>query len=225
MSYYKNFGLILGNPLWRVYLRWRYKKSIEDFSKLNFTPNFKKKDFTCLLCGVGNEVTAEEFIKFVIKRNLDPNIWMIDLGKEQIDAVKQMVIRKFPNLNIKVNQINALDLNNLIKENSIDWIETDGLFEFFDNTSIRKLLNVWKKLLTKDGFITTTATSSRWKLQEYFDNIKIWAGKVWLGVAVYPHTRTQMRQNFKAVGFKFVEGPTMLPYFKRYSLIQETALK
>lgn len=219
MSYYKNFGLILGNPLWRVYLRWRYKKSIEDFSKLNFSPNFKKKDFACLLCGVGNEVTAEEFIKFVIKRNSDPNIWMIDLGKEQIDAVKQMVIRKFPNLNIKVKQIDALKLEGLIKGNTIDWIETDGLFEFFDNATIRKLLSIWKRLLTKEGFITTTATSSRWALQEYFDKVKIWAGKVWLGVTVYSHTRTQMRQNFKEVGLKFVEGPTVVPYFKRYSLI------
>jgi SAM-dependent methyltransferase len=219
MSYYKNFGLILGNPLWRMYLRWRYKKSIEDFNKLNFTPNFKKKDFTCLLCGVGNEVTAEEFIKFVLKRNTDPDIWIIDLGKEQIDAVKQMVIIKFPNLNIKVMQIDALKLEGLIKGNTIDWIETDGLFEFFDNATIRKLLSIWKSLLTKEGFITTTATSSRWALQEYFDKVKIWVGKVWLGVTVYSHTRAQMRQNFKEVGLKFVEGPTMLPYFKRYSLI------
>jgi len=92
------------------------------------------------------------------------------------------------------------------------------LFEFFDNYSIRKLLNVWKNLLTKDGFITTTATSSRWKLQEYFDKLKIWVGKVWLGVIVYPHTRNQMRENFKKAGLKFVEGPAIIPYFKRYSM-------
>lgn len=219
MSYYKNFGLILKNPLWRLYLRWRYQRSIDDFAKLNFLPNFSKKDFSCLLCGVGNEVTAEEFIKFILKRNPDPNIWMIDLGEEQIDAIKRMVNKKFPDLKIKIKQINALGLNSLIKEHSIDWIETDGLFEFFDNSSIRKLLDVWKKLLSNDGFITTTATSSRWKLQEYFDTVKIWAGKVWLGVKVYPHTRTQMHQNFKSAELKFVEGPTPIPYFKRYSLI------
>ena len=95
MSYYKNFGLVLGNPLWRVYLRWRYKKSINDFNKLNITPNFAKQHFSCLLCGVGSEVTAEEFINFVLKRNPNPNIWMIDLGQEQIDAIKKMVVKKF----------------------------------------------------------------------------------------------------------------------------------
>lgn len=219
MSYYKNFGLILDSPLWRLYLRWRYDRSLTDFSKLQFKPNFYKKGFTCLLCGVGNEVTAEEFIKFILRRNSDPTIWMIDLGKEQIDAVRKMVNEKFSKLKINLKQIDALKLNTLLKPHSIDWIETDGLFEFFDNLSIVNLLNIWKNLLSKDGFITTTATSSCWFLQEYFDQIKIWVGKVWLGVVVYPHTRTQMRQNFKTAGFKFVEGPTPIPYFKRYSLI------
>ncbi|MFA6570048.1 MAG: hypothetical protein WCT77_02300, partial [Bacteroidota bacterium] len=58
MSYYKNFRIIIGTPLWRLYLRWRYKKSIEDFYKLGFQPNFSNKSFTTLLCGVGNETTA-----------------------------------------------------------------------------------------------------------------------------------------------------------------------
>lgn len=221
MSYYKGFGVVLGNPLWRLYLRWVYKKSLDDFDKLNFVPNFAKQNFTCLLCGVGNEATAEEFIKFVLKKNQQPTIWIIDLEKEQINAVKKMVIKKFPKLNIKIKQIDALKLNKIIKPHCVDWIETDGLFEFFDNISIRKLLNIWENLLTKDGFVTTTATSSRWKLQEYFDHFKIWLGRVWLGVIVYSHTRKEMHQNFKVSGFKFTEGPTMMPYFKRYSLIKK----
>jgi len=219
MSYYKNFSLILGNPQWRLYLRWRYGRSMTDFSKLLFKPNFDKKDFTCLLCGVGNEVTAEEYIKFVLKRNSNPTIWIIDLGNEQIDAVRTMVNEKFSNLKINLKQIDALKLNTLLKPHSIDWIETDGLFEFFDNLTIIELLNIWKNLLSKDGFITTTVTSSRWFLQDYFDHIKIWVGKVWLGVVVYPHTRTEMHKNFKSAGLKFIERPTPIPYFKRYSLI------
>lgn len=219
MSYYKRFGIILGNPLWRLYLRWRYENSIEDLKKLNFTPKFNKQNFNCLLCGVGNEVTADEFIKFVIKRNQNPHIWIIDLGQEQITSVEGMVKYKYPNLNIGIKQINALNLNTLIKLNSVDWIETDGLFEFFDNISIRKLLEVWKKLLTNNGFMTTTATSSRWKLQDYFDRIKIWVGKKWLGVTLYPHTRKEMRQNFEGEGLKYIEGPTIVPCFKRYSMI------
>jgi len=219
MSYYKRFGLVLGNPLWRLYLRWRYSRSIDDFSRLGFTPRLNEPGFTSLLCGVGNEVTAQEFIEFILKRNNSPHIWIIDLGKEQIDAVKRLINQKYPHLHIDIKQIHALDLNTLIKPNTVDWIETDGLFEFFDNNSIRKLLKIWKMLLTKDGFITTTATSSRWKLQEYFDRVKIWVGKKWLGVITYPHTRTEMRQNFKSEHLKYVEGPTPVPYFKRYSML------
>ncbi len=221
MSYYKKFGLVLGNPLWRVYIRWVLGKSINDFEKLQFKPNFKKKDFSCLLCGVGNENTAEEFINFVLDRNEKPTVWIIDLDKEQIDAVKKMVANKFPGLNIKIEQIDALKLNQIIKSRSIDWIETDGLFEFFDNKTLRQLLTVWKNILVHDGFITTTATSSRWKLQEYFDRFKVWIGKIWLGVTVYPHTRDEMRHNLASSGFKYVEGPTLLPYFKRYSMIND----
>ncbi|MCL4363841.1 hypothetical protein M1328_01230 [Patescibacteria group bacterium] len=220
MSYYKNFGLVLGNPLWRVYIRWVLDKSIDDFGKLRFKPDFKKKNFTCLLCGVGNEATAEEYIKFVVKRNENPAVWIIDLGKEQIDAVKTMISRKFPKLNVKIKQTNALELDQIIKPGSIDWLETDGLFEFFDNKSLKKLLAVWKNILNKDGFITTTATSSRWKFQEYVDRFKVWTGRVWLGVTVYRHTREEMRNNIISSGFEFVEGPTFIPYFKRYSIVK-----
>lgn len=222
MSYYNNFGLIIGSPPWRLYLRWRYQRSIDDFKTLDFQPKFSKKSFTALLCGVGNEVTADEFIKFTLKRNSSAKFWIIDLGKEQVEAVKKMVLKKFPNINIKIKQINALDLNSLIKKESIDWIETDGLFEFFTNGQVISLLKIWKDLLVKDGFATTTATSARWKLQEYFDLIKIWVGKKWLGVVTYPHTRSEMRSNFDKAGFRYIEGPTVIPYFKRYSLVTKS---
>ncbi len=222
MSYYKNFGIVIGSSPWRLYLRWRYQKSVDDFKKLDFQPDFLKKTFTVLLCGVGNEVTAEEFIKFVLEKNSNANFWIIDLGKEQVEAVKKMIRQKFPSLNIRVTQINALKLDSLIKKESIDWIETDGLFEFLTNNQIVTLSKIWKSLLTKNGFATTTATSSRWKLQEYFDLIKIWVGKKWLRVTTYPHTRSEMRNNFNKAGFRYIEGPTIIPYFKRYSLIAKS---
>lgn len=219
MNYYTSFSVVIGTPLWRQYLRWRYSKSIEDFEKLNFRPNFSRENFTCLLCGVGNEATAEEFINFVIAKNSKANIWIIDLGKEQIEAVNKMVKQRFPRLSIKIKQINALELGTLIKSHSIDWVETDGLFEFLDNDNIITLLKIWRNILTRNGFATTTATSSRWKLQEYFDVLKIWVGKNWLGVKVFPHNRSNMRNNFVKAGFNYIEGPTVIPYFKRYSLV------
>lgn len=128
MSYYRKFRIVIGAPPWRIYLRWAYKKCIEDLNKLNFKPNFNKKDFTCLLCGVGNETTADEFIKFVIKRNSKSKIIIIDIGEEQIKAVERLVKNNYQNLNIKIKKIDALKLDTLLGKYSLDWIETDGFF-------------------------------------------------------------------------------------------------
>lgn len=220
MSYYKKFRIVIGTPLWRQYLRWAYGQCLEDFKKLNFEPNFSKKDFTCLLCGVGNEVTADEFIRFVLKRNISPNIWIIDLGSEQVKAVKQLVKNNYPNLNIKVKELNALDLGSVIRDGSVDWIETDGLFEFFENSSLRKLLIVWKKILSPNGFITTRATSTDNMIDVFLDIVKIWIGKAWLNVELYTHTRSEMHQHFIETGLSFVEGSAIVPFFKRYAAIK-----
>lgn len=221
MSYYKNFKIVIGTPLWRIYLRWVYSQSIEDFKKLEFSPNFEKKDFSCLLCGVGNEVTADEFISFVLAKNDQAKIWIIDLGSEQIDAVSKLVSKKYPKKDINIKQINALSLDSLIKQGSLDWIETDGVFEYFDNNSLEKLLEVWKKLLSESGFITTRACSVKGPIDYLLDQIKIWGGKAWLNVVSFSHKREYLHRLFKNVGFKFVEGSTPLYHFKRYSLIND----
>lgn len=219
MSYYENFRIVIGTPLWRVYLRWVYAESIEDFKKLKFNPDFNKEDFSCLLCGVGNEVTADEFIKFTLQKNKEAKIWIIDLGDEQTEAVRKLVEQKYQAANMNIKKINALDLGKLIKEYSIDWIETDGLFEFFDNESLGKLLQVWNKLLTKNGFITTRACSTKGLIDKFMDNIKVWGGRVWLNVTTYSHTRKTLHKLFTKNRFKFVEGSTPLSIYKRYSLI------
>ncbi len=221
MSYYKNFKIVIGTPLWRLYLRWVYNQSIKDFKKLNFTPIFNKEGFNCLLCGVGNEMTADEFIRFVLARNNQPKIWIIDLGSEQIEAVRALVDKKYPDQEIVVKKINALDLETLIKPGSLDWIETDGVFEYFDNDALKKLLMVWKRLLSKEGFITTRACSTNGLIDRFLDQIKIWGGRVWLSVIAYSRSRHKLHQLFKEAGFKFTEGPTPLTIFKRYSLIND----
>ncbi len=220
MRYYKNFRIVIGTPLWRFFLRWVYAKSIDDFKKLKFTPNFQKKDFICLLCGVGNEVTADEFIKFVLQRNNQAKIYIIDLGDEQIAAVRDLVKQKYQNVDITVKRLNALDLETMLSAKSINWIETDGLFEFFDYDSLERLLKVWGKILKEDGFITTRANSTKGIVDRGIDNIKVWGGRVWLNITTYSHTREKLHNLFKSTGFKFTQGSTPLLTYKRYSLIK-----
>lgn len=220
MIYYSKAKFFLGNPLWRIYLRRIYKTSIQDFAKLRFTPNFKGPNFTCLLCGVGNEATADEFIRFVLSRNKLAAIWIIDLGKEQVQAVQDMVKAKYHSQNIQVHQLNALNIGQLFKPKTIDWIETDGLFEFFDNKTLVRLLSEWSRILKPTGFATTRATSTANIFDILVDKFKIWVGDKIVKVKVYTHTRKEMHDNFTKAKLSVVEGPTFVPYFKRYSLVK-----
>lgn len=221
MSYYKNFSIVLGNPLWRVYIRWAYKTCVADLEKLGAQPNFSKRKFSVLLCGVGNENTADEFIKFVTTRNPRAKIIIIDIGNEQINAVRKLVGEKYSNIDIKVKQVNALKLDAFLPKGSVDWIETDGFPEFFDHESLAKLLSVWKQILTKNGFITFRDCVTDGFLEHLTDYARIWIAKIWLGITVYAHTREEMKTLFNSVGFKYVEDLTLLPTFRRYSLVNK----
>ena len=206
--------------MWKYYLRWVYKKCIDDFSKLDFKPNFTSENFKCLLCGVGNEVTADEFISFVLKRNSKAKIIIIDIGNEQIKAVKKLIKDKYPTKKIKVIKANALKLLNLLDEKSIDWIETDGFFEYFDKLSLKQLLQVWKKLLKINGFITTRVCVSNSKFDKLVDRLRVKIGKDWLGVKLYPHSKKEVHSLIKKMGYRFITKSTLLPTFKRYSLVK-----
>ncbi len=225
MSYYRNFRLVIGSPLWRLYLRWAYRKCIDDFKYLDFIPDFKNKTFTCLLCGVGNEVTADEFIKFALLKNKKAKIIIIDLGKEQIQAVRKLIQKKHSTINIKVKQMNALDLDKMLKDNSIDWIETDGFLEFFDKDSLYRLLTIWDKLLKPKGFITLREPASRGTIGHIIDKLRVWAAKIWLGITIYRYDQDKLTSLFNKTGFEYVEHSTFIPTFDRFSLITSKHLR
>lgn len=211
---------MIGSRLWRLYLRWAYRRCIEDLRKLNFRADFNKKDFTALLCGVGNEVTADEFIKFVITKNLKAKIIIIDIGSEQIRAVTKMVRSKYPTLDIDIKQINALELLSFLPGSSINWIETDGFLEFFNTDNLRDLLGVWKTLLKQEGFITIREPASDGMIGKIIDHLRIRIAKLWLGVTLYNHTKAELEKMFRDHKFMFTSKSTLLPTFRRYSLIK-----
>lgn len=213
--------MIIGNPIYSRYLKWAYKKGVEDLAKLNFEPNFSTSNFRCLLCGVGNEKTANQFINFITERNKNVEIFIIDIGAEQLAAVRQLVNYKYPNLNITTKNIDALELTSFFGKDSLDWIETDGFLPFFDNQGLTKLLKVWHTILKPGGFITLRdiGTPGKWA-NKIFGTILIWIARHWLGVQIYMHTRTELLDKFKEGRFRVVEGPVWIPMMKRYSLIK-----
>lgn len=221
MSYYKKFRIVIGTPFWKIYLRWAYKTCIEDLNKLNFISNFNKDNFLALLCGVGNETTADEFIKFVLNKNKKAKIIIIDLGNEQIAAANQLVKEKYSNFDIKIKRINALELDSFVKKNTINWIETDGFLEYFDKKSLLKLLLLWHSLLRQDGFVTLREPASHGLFGHFIDKFRVWVGKAWLNITLYEHTMRDLTLLFNKTGFRFTLENTILPTFKRFSLIKK----
>ena len=223
MSYYRNFKVVLSSEIFKRYLLWAYGKGIEDLAKLNFRPNFNQIDFSCLLCGVGNEGTADLFIKFVTERNPRAKIWIVDLGQEQIAAVNTLVKEKYPDLDIVVKRINALDLQTLIPNESLDWIETDGFLEYFDSPDLERLFSIWRLLLKPSGFITTRDFSTGNGIAAVSDAFRVWLAKRWLGVSLFRHTKDEYARLFKQFNFKSAEGLTPLPTYKRFSIVKQNA--
>lgn len=187
---------------------------------LGLQPDFDKKDFSCLLSGCGNEQTADTFIQFVTRRNKNAKIYIIDLGDEQIKAIQKLVAFKCKDYNVEIHQINALDLEKIINLKSLDWIETDGFMEYFDNRSLEKLLQVWHRLLKKDGFITTRDCVTEGKLTQIADYLRINIAYQWLGVKLYTHTKQDFNKLFAKIGYKYFLGNTWLYSYRRFALIK-----
>ncbi len=220
MSYYKNYWVFMNNPIAGSYLRWAYRTGLRNLSYIDYYPNFKKENFSCLLCGVGNERTAREYINFVLNRNFRANIYIIDINEDHLLSIRKLAQKEFPSSKITILRINALDLVDIIDENSIDWIETDCFFEFFDNESMKKLLTVWHKILKSDGFITTRDYISDDKNSFLINHIRKIIMEKWLNVKIFNHTRYDyelLLNNY----FKSAICSTRVPTYKTFSMIKK----
>lgn len=220
MSYYRRFGFVLKNPIFHWYIRNAYHQGITNLKNLGFTPNFGKEGFTALLCGVGNEGTADEFIKFNIEENPTAKVRIIDFGQEQVEAVQRLVKERYPNRDIEVRQMNALDLATYLPPTSLDWIETDFLFSFLDSLSLKRLLGIWYKLLRPDGFATHRNFAPTNRLGEIMTAWILFKGELWLGNKFYLHTQKELEGLSSGAQFVFTESPTFLPFSRSFTLVK-----
>lgn len=217
-DFYKKFKLITSFPLWPLYLRWVYRKAVQDSSDLGIISIIKRKRPTILLCGVSGEITANEFIKFVLKNNSDCKIIIIDLGQEQIEGVKRLAKEKFPSANIDIKQANALNLG-FIKDKSMDWIDTDGFFSFFNDEQLLKLFEEWKRILRNDGCITFRELISHGFISIIANKLRAYIAKAYMGIELHLHSKEKLEYCIKRVGFKSRHGISPIPLLDRYCLM------
>ncbi|MBI2009840.1 MAG: hypothetical protein HYS86_01545 [Candidatus Chisholmbacteria bacterium] len=214
LKYYNRFQPFISNPLWRLYIRWAYHTSLSDLGKLSHQSPFQTNKPSVLLCGVGSLVTAEEFIRFTLNQNSEAKIIIVDLRPQQIKQIKRLALQKFPKTNVKAQKLNALHLLKIIPLQSLDWIETDALFEFLSPSELKRLIHIWHQLLKPTGFATTRIIVSNpltdWLLLKFATR--------WLHTNFYRHQTQSLENLFLQTGFFFVSDPTPIPYLKRYTL-------
>ena len=219
-NFYKKFRLITTLPFWSSYLRTVYRQTVQDSLDLGIISITKRKNPTILLCGVSGEITANEFITFILKNNRDSNIIVIDLGQEQIDSVKRLVKEKFSNANIYIKRANALNLG-FITDKSIDWIDTDGFFSFFDDKQLQELFKEWKRILRDDGFITFRELISRGFISTIANKLRAYIAKTYMGIELHLHSKEKLEHCIKQVGFTSRRGISPIPLLDRYIMMRQ----
>lgn len=219
-NFYKKFQLISKLPFWENYLRCVYGQAIQDAKQLDAGSINNRSNFTCLLCGVSGEITARKFINFVLKYNSKSKIIIIDIGQDQINSVKKLIKEEFPKSNIEVKQANALNLS-FIKNNSIDWIDTDGFFSFFNENELILLFKEWKRILRKEGFITFRELTTNNFVSSLINKLRNKASRVYMGIKLNLHSTKELYDDFEILKFKFKRGNSPIPLLDRYCLINK----
>jgi len=219
-NFYLKFQIFSRFPLWRNYLKKVYTSAKLDQRKFNIELISKRKTFTVLLSGVASEITADEFIKAVLLERSDAKLKIIDLGSEQVNSVKKLVEKRYKHIDVEVRQANALNLN-FIKDKSIDWIDTDGFFGFFDEEKLTELLHEWKRILKDDGFITFRELIPQSLLGEVVDRVRAVGAKLYMGIDFNKHTVFELKNDFKKLGFAYSWSSGFIPFFSRFCLVKK----
>ncbi len=218
--FYPRFSIVSKSPFFKTYLKWAYSQGIKDLHKMNFLPNFSKKNFTCLLCGCASEITAEIFIDFTLNKNQEAKIIILDIGKEQTDVVKSLVSAKYSKKNISVLRADILTFDSF-RPSSVDWIESDAVLGYFDEDNLTKVLKKWNCWLTNDGFITIREAGFSDPFSYLIDSIKRWGAKMFFGSLLYRRSKKELEDALTKAGFLFVSGSTPIPSLLRYSMIKK----
>jgi SAM-dependent methyltransferase len=217
-NFYKKFQIISKFPLWPNYLRQVYSNTNKDSAHLNVPPIQQRQHPYCLLCGVSGEITAKEYLDYVLKMNPQSKIMIIDLGKEQVQSIKRLVQNSFPTSAIEVRQANALHLD-FIKKNTIDWIDTDGFFSFFDEKQLEALFIEWKRILRKDGFITFRELTSHDPVSAFANRMRDKTSRLYMGIRLNLHSTNELYKDFKKVGFQYSHNRSPILLLDRYCLV------
>lgn len=215
------FQYVTDNSIWSSYLRWAYQKCVDDFADWGHPVNFTEKGFTALLCGTAGAATTREFVTFILNKNKEAKIIILDIGTLQIQHSKAMVEAEFPNADITCLQADARIMP--LADHSIDLIETDGVFEFMNGSDVQTVLHHWHRILKDSGKCMFRDFAPRSPLTAGPNLIKKTIARTFFNLELFNHSWSDFQKMFDAARFQHRSGGTaFLPSFRRFTLIKNS---
>lgn len=216
-NFYKLYRMFLSsNPLFPRYIRWIYKKTLDDLQKANMPLPVTQKHFTALLCGTCGEITSEIFVKHILSIHPNAHIIILDYGKDQVVASEKQIQKRFPNAH--VSYIIADARHSGIPSSSVDFIDTDFMFEYLDALGIDELFQEWRRILKPDGLAAfrafgTGSWLSRWTYRLILQSFCT----LLLQSDIHAHSLSSLEQILERNGFAYrIAGRVFLPFGYRF---------
>ncbi len=223
-QFYQRFKIITHRQFWRKYLHTCYSDCIDDLKAIHYTPDFNKNGFRALLCGTSGEITSDVFTEFVLAKNEQAHILIIDLGHLQIKKSRELLAKKFPGAGISYVIADARKLP--VASSAVDFIETDTLLNFFNSPDMGKVIKEWHDILTPSGFVTTRILANHNRIRRYYDEFLFALGKLVIGASYKTHSVHTIALNIKKAGFEFINGGhSSFAQQKRFSMIKNPVKK
>ena len=218
-AYYKRFRIFTHSVIWKIYISNSLTNSLYDLDALGRSSIFEKPGFTAMQCGTSGFKTSKCFFDFLLKRNSDCRIIVLDKSNYPLNEIKRNVHRKYSGIKFSFIQCDALSIP--IADASVDYIETDSFFQFFSLTALNQMLSEWHRVLKPDGFITTRCFCRNNQFGKIFDFFRKQLGK-YLNVQFIIHDYPSIIASLNLAGFNFKSNCYALPTLRRFTLIKQS---
>lgn len=212
-DFYKRYQRYLSStPIFSNYIRWVYKKTNTDIKQLNLQSNYNN----VLLCGTCGEITSLLFVKNILSINPKAHITILDYGEAQVQNSKLAIEKKYPNADVQYIVSDAR--STIIEDQSIDYIDTDYMFEYFNKEGLDELFKEWKRILNPSGLITFRAFAVQSTFSKFLHwiMVDVYCG-FFLKSNIFMHSKKTIQSIIIRNGYKFyIKGRALFPFGYRY---------
>lgn len=215
-DFYKKYAFWLSRwKSFEKYIRKNYSIIEKEVSKTVIFKSWNK--IRALLCWTSGEITSRYFSSMILWYNKQSTIIILDQWPDQVNQSRFFLEKELPNAQIEYCICDAS--NTWFQEESIHFIETDFMFEYFNDSALNELISEWQRILHEDGVITFRAFLYEW----WFSWVLNWCINIWIYFFLWSKTFLHNKKHFEGMLTKFwfsyeVTGYEFKPVGYRYKL-------